>query len=139
MKTVFVDSSVIFSAVNSPPGGSSKIFTLKNIKLLTSKVFLTETERNVRNKLNDYHLERFFMLVDKLKILKQLPNNKFIKKAKKVIVEKDSIILAESYKSKADFLVTLDRKHFLTDPVAKFLKPQKALTPKILIEIAEKK
>ena len=63
----------------------------------------------------------------------------FIKKAKKVIVEKDSIILAESYKSKADFLVTLDRKHFLTDPVAKFLKPQKALTPKILIEIAEKK
>ncbi|KKQ28444.1 MAG: hypothetical protein A3H17_01195 [Candidatus Levybacteria bacterium RIFCSPLOWO2_12_FULL_37_14] len=139
MKTVFVDSSVIFSAVNSPTGGSSKIFTLKNIKLLTSKVFLTETERNVRNKLNDYHLERFFMLVDKLKILKQLPNNKFIKKAKKVIVEKDSIILAESYKSKADFLVTLDRKHFLTDPVAKFLKPQKALTPKILIEIAEKK
>ena len=139
MKTVFVDSSVIFSAVNSPTGGSSKIFTLKNIKLLTSKVFLTETERNVRNKLNDYHLERFFMLVDKLKILKQLPNNKFIKKAKKIIVEKDSIILAESYKSKADFLVTLDRKHFLTDPVAKFLKPQKALTPKILIEIAEKK
>ena len=139
MKTVFVDSSVIFSAVNSPTGGSSKIFTLKNIKLLTSKVFLTETERNVRNKLNDYHLERFFMLVDKLKILKQLPNNKFIKKAKKVIVEKDSIILAESYKSKADFLVTLDRKHFLTDSVAKFLKPQKALTPKMLIEIAEKK
>lgn len=139
MKTVFVDSSVLFSAVNSPIGGSSKIFTLKNIKLITSKIVLTETERNVRNKLQNYHLERFFMLADKLEIIKQLPNNKLIEKARRAIVGKDSIILAESYKSKADFLVTLDRKHFLTDSVAKFLKSQKTLTPKMLIEIIEKK
>lgn len=139
MKTVFIDSSVLFSAVNSPIGGSSKLFTLKNIKLITSKVVLAETERNVRNKLYDYHLERFFILVNKLEILKQLPDTKLIKKTKRVIAEKDSIILAESHKSKADFLVTLDRKHFLTDSVAKFLKPQKALTPKLLIEIVEKK
>lgn len=139
MKIVFVDSSVLFSAVNSPTGGSSKIFTLKNIKLITSKVVLAETERNVRNKLNEYHLERFFMLVEKIKILQQLPNSSLIKKSKKVITEKDSVILAESYKSKADFLVTLDQKHFLTKSVAKFLKPQRALTPKMLIEIIEKK
>lgn len=139
MKTVFVDSSVLFSAVNSPTGGSSKIFTLKNIRLITSDVVLTETERNVRNKLHDYHLERFFMLVTKIKVLQQLPNNQLIEKAKKIIAEKDSVILAESYKSKANFLVTLDQKHFLTDSVAKFLKPQKALTPKLLIEIIEKK
>ncbi|MBF8250227.1 MAG: hypothetical protein HW400_828 [Candidatus Levybacteria bacterium] len=137
MKTVFVDSSVLFSAVNSPTGGSSKIFTLKNIRLITSKVVLAETERNVRNKLHDYHLERFFILADKLEILKQLPDNKLIQMAKKVIVEKDSVILAGSYHSKADFLVTLDQKHFLTDSVAKFLKPQKALTPKMLIYIIE--
>lgn len=139
MKTVFVDSSVLFSAVNSPTGGSSKIFTLKNIKLVASKVVLTETERNVRSKLHDYHLERFFMLVEKIKILQQLPNIKLIRKTKKIIAEKDSVILAESHESKANFLVTLDRKHFLTDPVAKFLKPQKALTPKMLIDIIEKK
>lgn len=139
MKTVFVDSSVLFSAVNSPTGGSSKLFTLKNIKLIASKVVLTETERNVRNKLHDYHLERFFMLAEKLEILKQLPDTKFIEETKKIIVEKDSVILAESHKSKADFLVTLDRKHFLTESVAKFLKPQRTLTPKMLIEIIEKK
>ena len=139
MKIVFIDSSVLFSAVNSPTGGSSKLFTLKGVKLITSKVVLAETERNVRSKLQDYHLERFFMLVDKMRILKQLPNDKVIKKTQKVIVQKDSVILAESYKSKADFLVTLDRKHFLTDSVAKFLKSQKALTPKMLIEITENK
>lgn len=139
MKTVFVDSSVLFSAVNSPTGGSSKLFTLKNIKLITSKLVLTETERNVRKKLHGYHLDRFFMLVDKIEILKQLPDKKLIKKAQKVIIEKDSVILAESKQSKANFLVTLDKKHFLTNPVVKFLAPQKVLTPKMLIELVEKK
>lgn len=139
MSTVFVDSSVLFSAVNSPTGGSSKLFTLKTIKLITSNVVLTETERNVRKKLHDYHLERFFMLVNKLEILKQLPDTKLIKKTKKIIAEKDSVILAESHKSKADFLVTLDQKHFLTESVAKFLKPQNAITPKLLIEIIDNK
>ena len=137
MDIVFIDSSVLFSAVNSPTGGSSKLFTLKGVKLITSKVVLAETERNVKNKLHDYNLERFFMLVGKITIIQQLPNSQLIEKAKKVIVEKDSIILAESYKSKADFLVTLDRKHFLTESVAKFLKPQKALTPKMFIELIE--
>ena len=139
MKTVFVDSSVLFSAVNSPTGGSSKLFTLKNIKLTTSKVVLTETERNVRQKLHDYHLDRFFMLVEKMKALKQVPDNRLIKKAQKVIVQKDSAILAESKKSSGDFLVTLDKKHFLTKKAEKFLLPQKVLTPKMLIEVIEKK
>ena len=137
MKTVFVDSSVLFSAVNSPIGGSSKLFTLKNIKLVTSKLVLTETERNVRKKLHEYHLDRFFMLVHKVKILKQVPDNGLIKKAQKAIVEKDAIILAEGKNSGAHFLVTLDKKHFLTNPVIKFLSPQKVLTPKMLIEIVE--
>ena len=138
MKTVFLDSSVLFSAVNSPTGGSSKLFTLKNIKLITSNFVLTETERNVRKKLHEYHLDRFLMLVEKIEIIKQFPDERLIEKAGKVIVEKDSVILAESKKSKADFLVTLDQKHFLTDGTAKFLKPQKALAPKMLIEIVEK-
>lgn len=139
MKTVFVDSSVLFSAVNSPTGGSSKLFTLKNIRLITSNVVLTETERNVRKKLLDYHLNRFFMLVEKIQIITQLANTQLIKKARKVIAQKDSVILAQSKKSKADFLVTLDRKHFLTNSVEAFLKAQKVLTPKTLIEMIEKK
>src|SRR3989344_6823251 len=117
MKNVFVDSNVLFSAVSSPTGGSSKIFVLKDVKLIASKLVLAETERNVRKKLHEYHLDRFFMLVDKLEILKQFPDKRLIKKAKKVIVEKDSAILAESKQSACDFLVTLDKKHFLTDRV----------------------
>lgn len=134
LKTAFLDSSVLFTAVNSPAGGSAKLFTLSKIKLITSKVVLAEVERNIRQKLQSYHLERFFMLVSKLEILGQNPNESLIRQAKEKIAEKDAVILAEAKMAKADFLITLDRKHFLTESVAKFLKPQEALTPKQLFE-----
>lgn len=134
MKSVFVDSSVLFSAVNSPTGGSAKLFTISKIKLVTSRVVLAETERNVRQKLESYHLERFFMLVSKLQIIDQLPKDSLVRKAKKVIAEKDAVILAEARGIKADILVTLDQKHFLTQEVVRFLKDKKVLTPKGLIE-----
>src|SRR3990167_3121948 len=96
MKTAFLDSSVLFSAVNSPTGGSSKLFTLTKIRLTTSPLVLAEVERNVREKLQNHHLNRFFMLVEKLKILDQKPNEKRILEARKVIAEKDAVILAEA-------------------------------------------
>ena len=133
-KIAFLDSSVLFTATNSPTGGSSKLFTIKKVELTTSKVVLTEVERNVRKKLQSYHLERFFMLAGKLAIAEQVPHRALIKEAKKVIVEKDVVILAEAKHAKTDFLVTLDKKHFLKPSVKKFLKPQKVLTPKILLE-----
>lgn len=134
MKKLFVDSSVFFMAVNSPTGGSAKLFTLKNIKLVTSFLVLTEVERNVRKKLQNYHLERFFMLVAKIKILPQRPKETLIQKARKVIVAKDAVILAEAKQAKTSFLVTLDRKHFFTDKAKDFLKPQKIATPKMILE-----
>lgn len=135
MKTVFLDSSVIFSAVNSPIGGSAKLFTLKNVKLTTSKVVLTEVERNIRKKLYLHHLDRFFILAEQLTILKQEPNRNLINSAKKVIAEKDAVILAEAKQAKSDFLVTLDKKHFLQTKVKKFIKPNLVLTPKELHDL----
>ncbi|GAI34844.1 unnamed protein product, partial [marine sediment metagenome] len=68
---VFVDSSVFFTAVNSPTGGSAKVFSLTSrFNLFVSLVVLAEVERNVRNKLTDQALERFFMLTKKTKILR---------------------------------------------------------------------
>lgn len=130
VKKIFLDSSVLFSAVNSLTGGSAKLFTLKNINLETSTLVLTEVERNVRSKLQSHHLERFFILVSKLQIIKSSPNENLIKEAKKAIVEKDAPILSDAKQSKADILVTLDRKHFLTKKARKYLHPGKIKTPK---------
>ncbi len=134
MKTVFVDSSVLFTATNSPTGGSAKLFTIEEIKLIVSPWVLTETERNIRAKLHDYHLDRFFRLVGQTQIFCRELDIKLLERAQKVIAKKDAVILAEARFSKSDFLVTLDRKDFLNEKVAKFLKPTIALTPKDLIE-----
>lgn len=133
MKKVFVDSSVLFTAVNSPIGGSAKLFTLPSIQLFTSKVVLTEVERNVRKKLEEYHLGRFFLLVTKIKILSLTSSETLISKAKRVIVEKDAVILAQAKQAKTDILVTLDKKHFLTQKAIRFLNPQKITTPKMIL------
>lgn len=62
-------------------------------------------------------------------MLKQQPDKVLIEQAKKVIVKKDAAILAEAKQAKTNFLVTLDKKHFLTAPVRKFLYPQKPVIP----------
>lgn len=74
------------------------------------------------------------MLIAKIKIVSQMPKEALIKKAKKAIAEKDAVILAEAKQAKTDFLVTLDRKHFLAKSAKNFLKPKKIVTPKMILE-----
>jgi len=128
---IFLDSSVVFTATHSPTGGSAKIFSLagKKLRLLVSPVVLTEVERNVRKKLTDKALERFFWLIKRLIIIKQTPKIRLINQARKVIVRKDAVILAEAKQARVDYLLTLDRKHFLTKKAKKFIQPTKILTP----------
>ncbi len=106
----------------------------KRFDLLVSPFVLTEVERNVRKKLTERSLERFFLLVEKVKVIKEKPDIKFVEKAKKVIVEKDAVILAEAKQTGVDFLVTLDRKHFFTEEAKAFVKPGQIVTPKMLLE-----
>lgn len=135
MKRMFLDSSVLFTAVNSPTGGSAKLFTVTKVRLMTSPVVLAEVERNVKNKLESYHADRFFLLVKQLLIVDQQPDDRIINQARDVIVEKDAVILAEAKVASCDVLVTLDRKHFLTEEARRFLKPKKILTPKDVIAL----
>ena len=136
---LFLDSSVLFTAVNSPVGGSAKLFTLQNIKLFVSKIVLHEVEKNVRSKLMNYHLDRFFMLTARLNIIAQTPSEILIGRAEKVIAKKDAVILAEAKNSDCDYLITLDKKDFLQPKVFKYIKPKKILIPKMFFETLEHK
>lgn len=132
--TVFLDSSVLFSATSSVTGGSAKALTIKKIDLFVSRLVLAEVERNVRLKLESHHLDRFFRLASQTVILDQLPTKEQISKAKEVIMKKDAPILASAKLSQANFLLTLDKKHFLTEKVIQYLKPTKVLTPKMFFK-----
>ena len=71
----------------------------------------------------------------KMKIYDQKPDKSIIKRAKKAIVDKDAIILAEAKLAKTEILVTLDKKHFLKTKPQDFMKPTKIMTPKMLISL----
>lgn len=135
-KVVFLDSDVWFAACSSLTGGSAYIFerATKDFTIIASKTILAEVEKNVREKLQSYHLERFFTLTGKAKIVSNLPSEALIKKASQVIIKKDAVILAEAKRIKCDYLLTLDKKHFLKNKVKSFLKPSKILTPGDFIE-----
>ena len=132
---VFLDSSVLFSASYSPFGGSAKLFTLPNITLHCSPVVLHEVEKNIRNKVGDIYIDRFLMLIKHIKIINQKPKDSEIKLAKKVIAEKDSVILSEFKRSTCRVLITLDKQDFLQEAVFQFVKPKKILTPKLFFEL----
>jgi predicted nucleic acid-binding protein len=132
---VFVDSSVLFTAVNSLSGGSAKLFTLDRLKLISSPVVLAETERNVLLKLTNHHLKRFFTLTHSLTIFPLPINSQKISLAESIIHPKDAVILVQAKHSQAEYLVTLDIKHFFIQKVSLYLKPQQVVTPKDLIAI----
>lgn len=134
--SLFLDSSILFSAVYSVDGGSSKLFTLEGVDLLSSNVVLTEVERNVKLKLPSYHLKRFFVLVEKLKqIISTMPSMRDISNAGKVIVQKDAVILSQFKSSECDILLTLDKKDFINDKVRRYIDPKKIVTTKQFYEL----
>ena len=132
---LFLDSSVLFTAVNSPFGGSAKLFTLKNIRRHVSRIVLHEVEKNVRKKLVEAQLKRFFRLVDKVVVIKEVTSQSQIDRARKVIAEKDAVILAEFVRSNCDYLITLDKRDCLQEKVFEFVRPKKILSPKMFFKM----
>lgn len=130
-KVLFLDACVLFAATNSPTGGSSKIFSLTNhFDIKTSKTAAAEAEINIKRKLYSIHLTRFYKLIDSITIEKVNITSSELVKCRKVIVEKDAIILAEAKKLNAFYLITLDKKHFKIPKVEKFFEPRKIVSPK---------
>jgi hypothetical protein len=129
-----LDSSVLFTAVNSSFGGSAKLFTMKNITLHASNIVLHEVEKNVRKKLGEMYVERFLRLSKKLVIISELPNTKELSKSRSVIADKDSAILSQFIKSACMHLITLDKRDFLQPKVIGFAKPKKIWTPKMFFD-----
>lgn len=134
---VFLDASVIIAGLYSPSGGSAVILKLikkDKIKGATSQTVAGEVQRNISQKLPEIR-EKFEQILasHKLTILSS-PKKEEVLKWYTVIDPKDAHVLASCVASKADYLVTLDRKHFMLPNVQKAV-PFKIVTPKELIGI----
>lgn len=131
---VFFNASVILAGLKSPSGGSGKILKWgrqKKIKALASELILDEVLRNmVRVGLPK---DQVLKSAKEIFLIVPAPGASLVKSLHKVSVDVgDSHVLAGSTETKADFLVTLDKKHLLIlkDKIKEF----KIVSPGELIE-----
>jgi predicted nucleic acid-binding protein len=116
---VFLDTSALLAGLASPWGAGNAILGLAEAGLLTlvvSEQVLVEAERNLKEKLPNAvpEYERFLNTSTLERITN--PSTADVAKAKEIIHPKDASILAAAKNAQVDYLVTLNRKHFLDDP-----------------------
>jgi len=121
LKRVFLDATCWIAAAGSELGGSSAIILLAEallIVLITSQAVLQESERNIRAKMGSLTLQRFHFLLATTEIeVCEETTEAEEEQWTALTVKKDRHVLAAAIRGKADVLVTLDRKHILTDAV----------------------
>lgn len=135
---IFFDASVLVAAAKSPSGGSSKCLDIckggKFQAITTSLVIDVEAESAIKSKFSYNELNRFNQeIIPSLKLVKS-PRGKEIAEYTRLIYGKDAHVLAGAIKSKANVLLTLDRKHFKTFTLKSTKLPFAILTPKEFLQ-----
>lgn len=112
---VFIDSSVLIAAAISSTGSARDLImkSLRNkFKVAISDLVIEETQRNLTNKAPKA-LPALQLFLEVLNPEVVSPIKALVLKVSKVIEVKDAPIVAGAISSKADYLVSFDRKHIL--------------------------
>lgn len=133
MIRVFLDANVYFAAFFSKKGASSLILEYirkGKILLVADRIALREAERNLRLKTDTKTLKAFrrFLNQTPIQIVPHFSES-VLSKYTGFIDSKDVPILAAAVETKADFLITLDRRDFLKPQVLSHSGKTKILTP----------
>ncbi|MEK7078084.1 MAG: putative toxin-antitoxin system toxin component, PIN family [Patescibacteria group bacterium] len=129
---VFLDSSVIIAALLSSTGGSFRICKESHegrLMLQANKYVLKEL-REVLNRKYPERLEQLSLLLQFAKIkIRSNPKVQLVEQSVKIIQAEDAPILAGAIQARANFLITLDRKDFMTKKLAESGLPLIIVTP----------
>jgi len=135
---LFFDASILIAAAASPDGGSSLVVELcasGKAQALVTQLVLREAERNIRDKLNEQALIRYYNLLGDLNPeLVPLPSPSALEQAAQLVHIKDAHVLAGAQEGRATHLITLDRKHLLSRAVRQGALPLILCTPGALLE-----
>ena len=128
---VFLDTNVVIAGLLSRTGASAAILDLgeaEEILPVVSRQVLVEADRTVLAKFPQL-IERYRMFIRNLApLLVEDPSAALVREAATHIAPHDAPILAAATAARADYLITLNTKHFLTPPVRAFC-PCSILTP----------
>ena len=113
---VFIDTNVLIAGVNSVTGASATLLDLCEagvLQMVVSRQVLIEADRNFTAKFPQW-VGRFRQFMHNLApLMVEDPTPESIKKAAAIVDRKDAPILAAAQNANIDFLITLDKKHFL--------------------------
>ena len=118
---IFLDSSVWIAATLSERGGSAEIMNRiinKKLQIVSSPDVFEEVTRNLNLKY-PHKVQSFLVLFNSLHPILVQPDKTTVLKARKIINVFDAPILAAAMKAKCEFLITLDRKHFILSEISK--------------------
>ena len=117
---VFIDPNVLIAGIASVTGASAAVLDLceaEIVQMVVSRQVLVEADRNVSGKLPNLvgQYREFIRTLSPL--LVEDPSSVAVEKAATLIDRKDAGILAAAIEAEVDYLVTLDKKHFLKQKV----------------------
>lgn len=133
MRSVFLDANVYFAGCASPHGASALVLQLARgglVRLVASRLVLREADRNLRRKhtRGSVAIFRRFLKDTEIRVVRP-PSEKVLARYEAAIHPKDVPVLAAAVEAQTDYLVTLDRKHFLTASARSHAPGVKILTP----------
>jgi len=138
MTRVFLDASVLFSAAYSATGASREILrsALRHeVVAVVSRYVTEEARRNLRRKA-PAAIQAFERLMELLSPeVAADPSLLELQAAASYTNLKDAPIVAAAVKAKVEYLVTLDRAHFIDDPKVARASGLSILTPDNLLAI----
>ncbi len=137
---VFIDTRVLISGVASLTGASAAVLDLceaESIQMVISRQVLVEADRNFSAKLPGLVNEFRQFIRNLVPLMVEDPPAGAVERAASLIDRKDAAILAAAIESKVDFLITLDKKHFLKQKVQRNI-PIEICTPSDFLRIFER-
>jgi predicted nucleic acid-binding protein len=120
---LFFEASVLIAAAHSLTGGSGYVLEAcrrGRFKPVVTQLVLIEAERNIKAKLGEEDLLRFYQFLGTVDFTVEPPvSAREVADYSHLIEEKDAHVLAAAVRSSAQFLLTLDTRHFMTERLSK--------------------
>jgi len=117
---LFLDSSALFAGIASPSGGGRALLLLgeaERVELIVSEQVVAETERAIARKLPRALSEtRQAIFNSRVMIVPDPSIEAILERMAWMSHPADVPILVAAALAKVDYLVTLNRKHFIDDP-----------------------